>query len=142
MALMQATMLAAVSNICSGPVATTPMRSSLVIPWGSVGGKNGTAAGSSPGSTGGSGTTHGIDHVLDRGLHQPQVAEDPEQEHWGQEGEGEQIEAVAEFAGLADERDGNDRAGQGAQVQGGAAVGLGDGAHAGGLQVELLGGER
>ncbi len=29
---MQPTMLAAVNNICSGPVATTPMRSSLVIP--------------------------------------------------------------------------------------------------------------
>jgi hypothetical protein len=45
---MQATMLAAVSNICRGPVATTPMRSSFVIPQGSVGGKNGTAAGSRP----------------------------------------------------------------------------------------------
>jgi len=31
-ALMQATMLAAVSSICSGPVDTTPMRSSFAIP--------------------------------------------------------------------------------------------------------------
>ena len=53
----------------------------------------------------------------------------------------EQIEGVAELACLADEGDGDDRAGQGAEVQGGAAVGLGDGAHAGGLEVELLGGQ-
>jgi hypothetical protein len=37
MALMHATMLAAVNNLCSGPVATTPMRSNSVIPHGSVG---------------------------------------------------------------------------------------------------------
>jgi len=84
---------------------------------------------------------HGIDHVLDRGLDQPQVAEHPEQEHRRQQRQREQVEAVVQLAGLADEGDGDDRAGQGAQVQGGAAVGLGDGAHAGGLAVELLGGQ-
>jgi len=119
------------------------MRSSLVIPCGSVGGKNGgrrrvqahevLADPKRP---------HGIEHVLDGGLHQPQVGEDTEQEHRWQQRQGEQVEGVAELVGLPDEGDRDGRAGQGAEVQGGAAVGLGDGAHAGGLQIEVLGGQR
>jgi len=84
---------------------------------------------------------HGIDHVLDRGLDQPQVAEHPQQEHRWQQGQREQVEGVAELIGLSHEGDGDDRAGQGAQIQRGAAVGVGDGAHSGGLKVELLGGQ-
>jgi hypothetical protein len=59
----------------------------------------------------------GIDHVLDGGLHQPQVAEQPEQEHRRQQQQREQVEGVAELACLADEGDGDDRAGQGAEYR-------------------------
>jgi hypothetical protein len=114
----------------------------LVIPWGRPGEKRHRRRVQAQEVLADPERPDGIDHVLDRGLHQPQVAEDTEQEHRRQQRQREQVKRIAEFAGLADEGDGDDGAGQGAQVQGGTPVGLGDGAHAGGLEVELLGGQR
>jgi hypothetical protein len=71
-------------------------------------------------------------------LEQAQVGEPAEEEQRRQQGEREQEERLAD---LADEGERDHRAGNGAQVQRRAAVCVGDGGRAGGLQGEVLGGQ-
>jgi hypothetical protein len=56
--------------------------------------------------------------VLNGGLDQPQVGEDAQQDQGGQQGQGEQVERLAEVGDLADEGQGDHRAGDGAEIQG------------------------
>jgi hypothetical protein len=58
----------------------------------------------------------GIEQVLDGRLDQPQVGQDAQQDQGRQQGQGEQEERLAEPVDLADEGQGDHRAGDGAEV--------------------------
>ena len=78
--------------------------------------------------------------VLDRGLNQAQECHDAHERQHGQQNQRERIERRAEPGHLPDERQRDQIAGQGSEIDAGATVGFRDGERAGGLQVEVLGG--